>query len=317
MPTEEAVAGTPTPEVDESWVNLAEVRQERAKEKAAPATPEPKAEEVKTAPVTEAGKSEEEEEIEGTDNDGKPAKIKVKGGFQRKIDKLTREKSELERTVADLQARQTALETKKPEVKVEAKAEGDPEPKEEDFKDYKEYAKSLARWVTRQEIKADRENAQKSEKEESEKQSQAKAKEKFDKYLSGLKELRAADREFDAALQTAQIPNYIHHRLIGMADGPKVAQALFKNKEVMERIAQLNQEALVRGDNDFSDAYDEFAVFVRSLKTASSSVKPEKPVSQAPKPITPVGGGAGPTEVDLDKVDSVAEYRRLKAAGRV
>jgi hypothetical protein len=314
MPPEEVVAATPTPEVDESWVNLAEVRQERAKEQAPPATTE---EAVKNAPVTEAGKpAEEEEEVEGTDKDGRPAKVKVKGGFQRKIDKLTKDKSELERTVADLQARQAALAETKPEVKVEAKAEGDPEPKEEDFKDYKEFAKSLARYVTRQELKADRESSEKATQAETKKQGDVKAKEKFDKYLAGLKELRAADPELESAIATFEVPNYIHHRLITMPDGPKVAQALAKNKEVMERIRQLNDEARVRGDNDFSDAYDEFAVFARSLKTTSSPVKPEKPVSQAPRPITPVGGGAGPSEVDLDKVDSIAEYRRLKASGR-
>jgi len=325
MPTEEVIAPvTPAAEGSETEISIADYRKTRSegKETEAPAP----AEAGKTAPVTEAGKpqEQEEEEIEGTDKDGKATKVKVKGGFQRKIDKLTKEKSDLERTVGDLTSRLDALETKKPEVKVEARAEGDPEPKEENFKEYKEFAKALGRWVTRQEIKANQESTAKTQQEQAETERKAQSKQQFDRYLGEMRAVKDSKPDFDAVFADTQFPDYIHNRLVRMEKGAEAAYELAKNKEVLKKILDLNGEALRRGDNDFSEAYWEFGAFVRSLHGSSPqgsspapTTKTEKPVSQAPTPITPVGGAAGPTEIDPDKIDSVAEWRRVRGAGKI
>src|SRR5690349_1981992 len=99
MPEENAVVAPATPEVDTSAVSIADYRKERTEPETPATAPEP----VKTAPVPEAGKPQEKEEEEAATG------TKPKGGFQRRIDALTKEKGDLERTVSDLQTRLQAL----------------------------------------------------------------------------------------------------------------------------------------------------------------------------------------------------------------
>lgn len=306
---EEAVV-TPASETDDSWVNLSEIR--AGMQKDTPAAP-PK-EEAKTAPVPEAGKPEEEEEEAGKDE-------KPKGGFQRRIDKLTKEKAELQRQyeseVGDLRARLDALEKPKAEIKAEAKAEGDPEPSEENFKDYKEYAKALARWTTRQELKAEKESAKKADEDSARKESDARAKASLDSFLGDIRQARETDQDFEKAIQTGlEIPNWMDFECKRRGSvGAKIIVALAKNRTAYDEIVALNNEAVERGDNDFTEAFDAFSAFVRSLKN-SSPEKKGKPVSQAPEPIKPVAGSAGTTGHNTENEEYISLSDLRKRANR-
>ena len=325
MPPETEVVQAPAaPAPDTTEVSISDYRKARSEGKEVVAdvteTPADGADKgvVKTAPVTESGQSKDEEEGEEEAGTGP----KPKGGFQRKIDKLTRERSELERTNAELRevnTRLQALETKNPEVKVEAKADGDPKPDKTKFTDYDEYAVALSRWVTRQELKANQESQVKTQRDQAESDRKAQTKQQFDKYVGEMRAVKDSKPDYDAVFQETQFPDYIHNRLVRMDKGAEIAYELAKNKEVLKKILDLNAEGLRRGDNDFSDAYWEFGAFVRSLqKTSSPEKKIDKPVSSAPAPITPVGQGAGPAEIDLDKGDiSIADYRRMRASGKI
>lgn len=300
--------------------SLAEYRKER--ETATPAavpsekeTTEPAKSAAGTEPASDAENSEVEE---GADKEAKP-----KGGFQRRIDKLTKEKSELERaftesqqTTAELKTRLDALEKRNPETKVEAKADGDPEPKEEDFKEYRDFIKEMAKWVTRQESKAATEAQQKTQREQSEKETQASRKAQFDKFLGEMRTVRESNQDFDEVFKDTQIPDYIHNRMVRMEKGAEIAYALAKDKTALGKILELNDKALKAGDNDFSEAYWEFGSFVRSLSPKNSPTTPTRPVSQAPTPISPVRGGEAVSDADSDSM-SLSQYRKGRESGKI
>lgn len=279
---------------------------------------------AKSAAGTEPADKENSEGTEEAEDKGKP-----RGGFQRRIDKLTKEKSDLERTVAEsqqttaeLKTRLDALEKKNPEVKEEAKASGDPKPKVEDFKVYEEFIEALSKWTYRQESKAASDATAKSQREEQQKQSTAQKKAKFDTFVSELRTVREAHPDIEQLFAEMSIPNYIHTRLVNMGKaGAEVTYELAKNKEVQAKIVELNQKAIDDAGGqianaDFSDAYWEFGAFVRSVTQKSSPNATTRPVSQAPTPISPVRGGEAVSEADPDKM-SAAEYRRARESGKI
>lgn len=317
MPEEVEV---PSPAQDTEF-SLSEYRAQREGKAPSATTPEV-TEPVKSADGSEPPIVENSEVVEEAGKDDKP-----KGGFQRRIDKLTKEKAELERSVnerdgklTELVSRLEALEKKNPEVRAEARADGDAKPKDTDFKEYHEYIEALSKWTYRQERKAETEASEKSRLETAKKETEATSKAQFDKHLNEVRALRDAHPEFEQSLNDLTVPQYIHNRLVRMDKGADVLMALAQDKEAQKRILDLNQKAVeeARGNlaaADFSEAYWEFGAFVRSLNQQKNSPKQERPVSQAPAPISPVRGGDAPSDPDTDKM-SLAEYRKSRESGR-
>ena len=126
--------------------------------------PEPSGENAGEGAGSETAAAPEPAELQETEEEKKK-----KGGWQRKIHKLDAEngtlKSQLaerDRKLAELEARLAGKPAEKPEVKAEPTppsapapavkpAEEDPEPQEEEFPSYGEYAKAAARWAVRDE----------------------------------------------------------------------------------------------------------------------------------------------------------------------
>jgi hypothetical protein len=141
-------------------------------------------------------------EIEPASDTGTPesepeqGKVKGKGGFQRRIDKLTREKTQaLELAGQERQAR-LQLEAQlagKPSGALEQKQAGgpgdpgDPKPSEEQFETWEDYTEGLARWAVRQEAKAQKQRELQAEAEEAANQ---RLKETFDAHNQRLNAAR-------------------------------------------------------------------------------------------------------------------------------
>ena len=306
MPTEEVVQPTPTPEP-----SLAEYRKERetgepAQEIPSAAAPEP--EPAKTAAAPEAAIPETKPEAKGADNDTP----KPRGGFQRRIDELTREKADLQRRNEEFEARLAALEGKANPA-AEAQASDDPEPVLENFKTYEDWVRSHNRWAARQEIKAADDKAAKAEQAEQQKAQQKAVEEKHEAYSRAIPAVEEVHEDFREVLSDPKLvlPMYVQDAIKGMgAKGPEVAYQLAKNAEVRGKILDFFNAG------DHQEAWFEFSVFVRSLTAKPSPNPVEKPVSSAPTPITPVGGGTASAELDPDKM-GVSEYRKQRAAGRL
>lgn len=335
MPTEEATAVvTPAPETEEaSEISIADYRKERS-EPAAPAatTTEKPAAESKPAADSATARTESttSPDGKGTDKDAKP-----QGGWQRRIDKLTKEKGDLERTVQQLQADITALKgsTGKTaaELRTDAADAGDPEPKEDDYKEYRDYVKALGRWTARQEMKAEAAKNAETERKADEQTAQQRAKEEFDAYQNALPTAEEAHSDFRETLSDPELvlPQYVQLAIVQMAEhGPEAAYQLAKDFKANGEKSTLAKILAHNERGKFSLAMVEFGRFISSLdkgdaaaaaspKKSSSPQPVTRPTTQAPTPITPVGTtSGGPTEADPDEM-SLSEYRRARTAGKI
>lgn len=287
-----------------------EVTPEHQVDTEAPATSE---EEVETAPASEPEPQQEEE---------KP--VKGKGGFQKKIDKLTREKGEavaakdmLAQQLAEFKDRFERLEKRlapeaetkveKPEVKVEGK------PLESEigtkYKSWDEYNEALIDWKADQRLNA---RLAELDRTAQERESQETAEERDTNYTKTAKEFAEQMPDFNEAISNAakagmKLPEPIIELIKELPNGPAVTYYLVTNpEEALELIGM----APAMG----------FAAIGRISQGLEAEVKPKpkplapKPVSAAPAAVKPVAGHSarsGQTLQDISK-SGTDEYVRAR-----
>ena len=277
MPETEAAAITATPEPEFSLESY------RAERDGKPAIEKPSAEPEKApepAPESEAGEEEQEQPEE--------QHAKGKGGFQRRIDKLVREKAELERQLADNSAAQPA----KP---AEAPAADPAEPKLESFDSYDAYVAALTDWKVEQKFRA-REQAEAKAKADAEAAKQAAA--LAEKGNAG----RAKYDDFDDVVSDTPMTLAIKDFLLESEVAADVAYALASNRPELERISKLSPVAQIR------------ALAALEAKFAPAPEAPKPKATKAPDPIRPVGTAAAP--VTAFKADmSYEEFKRWRTSG--
>lgn len=177
-----------------------------------------------------------------------PSEPAPRGGFQRRIDKLTREKADLERRLAERQG---------------ATSSG------QQFESIEEMTTRVIREAAERERATEQQRGRQAS-EPQRQQHQASS----DKYTAELRRVKATNPDFDQVFAGFQIPNYIHDQLLRMEKGAEVAYALAKNRQALNRILELNEKAFDRaGGNvdaaDFSEAVKEFEAFARSHASAT------------------------------------------------
>lgn len=316
MPADEkpAVGAVPPESSEVSIADYRKTRTEAPEPAAAPLVEKP----AKTAAASETAQPEIEE---GSEADKGP-EPKPKGGFQRRIDQLTKEKGTLERRIAELEASPAA--PVKTTVAAAAAAAGDAKPKEANFNDYAEFIEALTRWVHRQETKQAETKTLEEQKAADETTAKQRAKEKFDSYTSAIPAFEEAHTDFRALLSDPALvlPNYIQTAIVGLKEkGVAVAYELAKEFKADPDGSTLGAILRLNETGDFEVAMLELGAFVRSVHPPTntdtkSPTTPARPASKAPTPITPVSGAAPANEADLDKMDP-AEYRRLRRAGKL
>lgn len=236
--------------------------------------------EQKEAPESDPVKDEEQE---GEDAAEKPAK---KGGFQRRIDKLTREKHELAQRVA-------ALEQGKPAQAAQPKPEAAGKPTAETFDTYEDYVEALAEYKLDQRFEAQRQQAET---------------ERRDREAEGVRSqwaaradaTRAKFADYDDVLEAADtvpVTATIQQALLESEVGPELAYMLAKAPAELARIAKLSPVGQARE--------------IGKLEAKLSPSSQQKPkASTAPAPPKPVTGGKG--SVDLS--DPTVEYSAWEQA---
>jgi Arc/MetJ-type ribon-helix-helix transcriptional regulator len=256
---------------------------------------ETEAEEAKDESEDESAQSEES-------NDAEKDKPKKKSGYQRRIDKLNARYSEERKAREALEHRLAQLERSgEPKgEKVEAKAPTDGEPNPDDFENHSDYVKAVIRW--------DREQADKTAKAEAEKQRLEREhaelhKSHFDREKSFAEK---HDDYLDVISEIAEIPisAAFEHIIVSSENGPELMYELAKNPKEFERLAALNPIALAR----------EIGRIESRLTKAAEPPKVEpKKLTQAPKPIDPVGGSKGSVQKSLsDPSLTQAEYEAIR-----
>lgn len=201
---------------------------------------------------------------------------KAKGGFQSRIDKLTREKHEAEQRARDAEERLKA-----------SSQPSDAAPKRDDYDSYEEFVKAEARHVAKEEARS----ALRAEREEAERtKQQAADRELWSTWESRKEAARDKYEDYDEVTnQDIPLTLAMSHALMESDRGPDVAYYLGNHPEEADRISKL------------SPARQIAEIGKLELKVN----QPKKP-SAAPEPITPVKPGGGldnpnPNEKDSDE----------------
>jgi hypothetical protein len=272
----------------------------KAKETPAPAV-EPAEKLADASETLEASEAQDETDAEaeadGKDEEGQE-KPKKKGGYQRRVDKLTRQKSELEREVDFW--RQKAL-ADQPAAKAEVKAAPDEskKPKAEDFKTHEDWFEAMADW------KIDQRDKQREVK-----AAEEKAKSVFDSTVKTYAEREAEFQndhdDYDEAKESvAHIPVSIavNQCIFESEVGPAITYELAKNPKELKRICALPAMAAAREIGKIE---------ARIQKTAEATPKEEIKPSKAPKPIAPVKAAAAAPAKTIFEAQTQGDYERIR-----
>jgi hypothetical protein len=274
-----------------------------------PEVEKPETEET-TQPETEQTKPE-------TDSEAQPSEHRSKSGFQKRIDKLTRERHADRDRLAALEAELQSIKGAKPAVVEETKpaVEADPEPKEADFTDFKEFTKALARWTFRQEKK---EQDTKTAEQSAQEKFNAERKAEFDAHLSRLDEARERYDDFDDVADRVQrsgsfqLPQATQVAIVGAENSGDVVYYLMKHPEVCKKILGMNDARAVMEIGRISAQLEprEAEAEEEEEMVPVGAPRPKK-TSTAPAPIRPVSGSATRSSVPLDEL-SYQDYRRIR-----
>lgn len=275
---------------------MSEEMQPQAAEPENIAAPADEAGETET-PVTAAGENEQEKP---EDEQPKPHK----GGFQRRIDKLTRERSEAEQKAEYW--RQQALRTEPKQETAPKVAEGKPDPA--NFETQAEYLEALTDWKVGEREKA-REAKQK---EESQRTQQQKA---LDDYATREKSFSEGIEDYADVIQGAiadENPAFtspaIASVLMDYEHGPAAVYYLAQNPDEAARLAKMSPTAIAREIGRLETK------FAPSADTATQEKAKPAPVTKAPKPPTPVKQPSRTAEKDPFTDDmSPEEWRAYRA----
>lgn len=277
--------------------------------------PQPQQPEPAPAPAPDAG-GEADETPDADDGPPDPAgdKPKKKGGYQRQIEKLEREKSE-ERAKA--QQLQHKLEEYERKHAPKAPADPGPEPKIEDYATLDEFRA------------ADRNHAREQERWESHQQQEARTRAEAQaeqqrqhlaavaRFEEGEAQARARYPDYDAAVEPlhALIPDPAR----GYPGRPDLAAFLMRSERGQDLAYHLGKNQAVLSQIARLDPFDAVRELTR-LEMRLASPPPAKTVTTAPPPPKPVGVSerAAATLADLAAPDDASAYiaRMNKRAGK-
>lgn len=257
---------------------------------------------VKAAPVAEVDEKEEDSE-ETTDD--KP-KVVIKGGFQKRIDRLIKHSASLEEENAKLKE-QLAKGTKDEPKGSEKQVAANGEPQRESFGTDIEYMKALVRWEMKQEQENDRL-----------KEAAADRKEIVNAYNRRALELQAQHGDYNEVVgkNTEPIPSKVAQVIFeDLENGPDVCYFLGKHPEICQEMMEVGprkavamawkiSEQLAPGEKKDDEEVDE------------KEEAKVKVTSKAPPPIKPVNSGSTKSSVPIDRM-SMADYKKARAAGRI
>ncbi len=248
--------------------------------------------------------SSEKESIDETaeQKEEREEKGKKKGGFQKKIGKLTKQREEA-RQAADYW-RQEALKHQKPVAEkapqvTPVKADGRPDPNT--FEKNEDYIEALADWKVEQKL-SQRDQKQRDSVVMTEHQKLVAS------HVDKVKAFTKDHADFDEALEEINdIPMtvMVQQFILDSEDGPALMYALAKNPEEYARICKLPGDAASRALGRFEAKLE---------KTSESPKEVTGKTTKAPDPIKPVGAkGTGSGKKSLDDPSlSQREYEQIR-----
>jgi hypothetical protein len=220
-----------------------------------------------------------------------------KGGVQKRIDQLTRDKRELEARLAALEAKPPAAGGEKPAEAAPAPVDdgNKPKPKSEDVEHYDDYVDALTDWKAEQRDKAHIAETRRSEAEQAARAAQ-------DTWQSLEAAVAAEHADYHDVLSgcefTCSAQEYSRFATIvrDFERGPELLYRLAQSPRDLDRIIHLGPTAIAR-------ELTKIEIALPSGKPASD----QKPAAAstprstgAPNPVTPITGGKGAAVTSLD-----------------
>lgn len=218
-----------------------------------------------------------------------------KGGWQKRIDKLTARNYELEkeleteRAKAAKPAEKTATEPPNPEVK----------PKLEDFKTHEEWVEAVADWKIEQRFAKEAQQAVQEEASDRTKEVYdahnkriAEAQGKYDDFLETVNVETPWSSKSPDDVQSAQA---FQIAIYEAENGPDVLYYLGKNKEELAKLKGLSPAKVQMAVGRISAS-----LLQSDSPSAPQEKTEEKPVTKAPPPIKPVGASGAKSTVNED-----------------
>lgn len=246
----------------------------------------------------ESLESTDDDEQESMD-DSKSDKPKKKGGFQKKINKLTAKLTALEQRA--LAAEAALLARQEPAVKDDKKTEikKDGRPNPDDFDTNADYIDALTDWKLEQ--------SKAKEKAENEKnQAKTEAQKRAEGFQSKINEFKKEHTDFDEVIEACEVDlsKDLQSMILESDLAPQIMYDLADKPEEIERLNKLKGLHLAKALGVLEDRL-----------TKESESKKEKPkTSKAPTPITPVGSkGASKLTKHPDDM-TYQEYKEYMAS---
>lgn len=268
---------------------------------------EPSSVETDAAEETQAADADATQGAETQAADKSAGKEK-KGGFQRRIDKLTKARSAAEQE-RDYW-RDLAVKGQKPEAgQVSAQQQvaidaADPEPQPDTFNDVGSYMKALTRWEIKQEQKKSELVAKTNQAKESFHSKIQDFHKKVGEFKKATADFDDVAAEFDETYPSG-MPNTMLDIIAESEAGPQIMYDIAKDHTEFDRLAKLSPIALAReiGKREAKISVNSGANQTQTNKTTN-----------APAPISPVRGTAAVSKKDPSNM-SMADYNAWRNAG--
>lgn len=244
-------------------------------------------EEVEAPVATQETENAETADVSETSEEAEGKAPKKKGGWQRKIDRLSKRVAELESEKEQMRAR--LGNDKQPETRQPESTPG--KPSRNQFQTDEDYISALVRY----------ERAE-SDKQEAFQAEAAELKEVFETYNRRVAEAKAEIDDFDEVVgQSVQVPSEVVLAITEMENGPYVAYYLGEHPEICAELANMRPLSAVRRVERISDELS---------KKEPDSHEP-KPRSTPPPPVRSVAGASTRSSIPLDQL-SPGEFVRVR-----
>lgn len=309
-----------TPETPEEIKNKAEGKRPDTEvvSGAEPEKKDPAKDDKSAAPKKEPKEKSESE----TDDDEEEEKPRKKGGFQRRIDRLTGDKHELLDENRSLREKLALVEkgTGKDAGDQPKKEPAEAKPTRDKFQTDADFYEALGRYGANQEIK-------KSQQTEAQKAMEAQQAETYKTYQNAVSDFVKEHDDFVEVVgnDRIMIPVAVQLAIVEYGpQGPAIAYHLGNNPDIAEKLAKMSDVRAVAEigrlaatlEKDSGEAA-EAEVLKGNEPAPGKEVAKEKtikPGSKAPTPIAPVGDSLDTkTNQPVDELD-YQEYRKVRDA---
>lgn len=287
--------------VEKAGGKVKEETEESALEEQEEEQEDPEASEEEEESEDESVEGEEPEEGESEDGEKKEKKPKKKGGFQRRINKLTKQKSAAEQRAQYLEQRlkdlEERVESRAPDKdKVQEETPG--KPMADDFEYHDEYVEALTDWKLEQKF---------SKKSEEEKANQMKTQyqKQMDEHLTRVRSFAKDHEDFEEVIDDVSdvvVSPAVEQLIVESDNGPELLYELAKDRELFESINALDLVAAAR----------QIGKIEASLHKPEAETK-KRGTTKAPKPLKSVSTkSSGAKKSIYDPGLSQKEYERLR-----